>query len=251
MSSLGLEGKEVENLFRRFDPDKSGFLDKQDWASRCFREYNLQKIYEYELMLWICWVYAVYGICNCHRSSSHTQQRELAMSVAQLVQFLRVCEPNPSMWQNHMASFFWLRPWTCKIQFWSTPLILNEEDFFSFRVGNFQLENLENEEIPHCTTMKQLFDKETAWRLGVFCFVMLNGLMGSLYGFARPTLSSMPCWSVVWPQRMSLKTPFWRPAQLGKCGDVTICYGHLQSISKFQIVEKHVKKSHTHTSDHR
>ena len=49
MSSLGLEGKEVENLFRRFDPDKSGFLDKQDWASRPFREYNLQLIiYEYD-----------------------------------------------------------------------------------------------------------------------------------------------------------------------------------------------------------
>ena len=46
MSSLGLEGKEVENLFRRFDPDKSGFLDKQDWASRSFQEYNLQKVYE-------------------------------------------------------------------------------------------------------------------------------------------------------------------------------------------------------------
>lgn len=31
MASLGLEGKEVENLFRRFDPDKSGFLDKEEF----------------------------------------------------------------------------------------------------------------------------------------------------------------------------------------------------------------------------
>ncbi|CAK9051564.1 unnamed protein product [Durusdinium trenchii] len=31
MASLGLEGREVDNLFRRFDPDKSGYLDKEEF----------------------------------------------------------------------------------------------------------------------------------------------------------------------------------------------------------------------------
>lgn len=84
--------------------------------------------------------------------------------------------------------------------------------------------------------LKQLFDKKTAWRLGVFvlCFMGVTW-----HGFAlRPTLSSMPCWSVVWPRQMSLKTPFWRPTQLGKCDNVAIVEKHGKNTRPQVITDK-------------